>query len=140
MVKIKRINVTVTNNYFSYLRHLLERYDGPIKWNAPRGEIGQAMLGLNGSLGEIIDFDVIQTNLVGLDSKIFQGQNDLKSLVEHCFIVASGKYLAGFDEEIARRAELQEYPEISTVRWRTTALRALGKTFLYRNKCFLILE
>ena len=118
----------ISNKYFSSFRHLLERYDGPIKWNAPRGDIGQALLGLNENLGEIIDFDVIPTNLQPIDSKIFQGQNDLRSLVEHCYIVASGKYLSGFDVETVRRAELQQYSVISTVRWRTTALRALGKT------------
>ena len=60
-----------------------------------------------------------------IDSSLFNNQQDLKRLVEHCFLVGHGKDT--IDESMKARIESTEYPIISTVRWRTTALRALGK-------------
>ena len=72
-----------------------------------------------------MDFDTIETNMPIVEPHVFKGQNDLKTLVEHCFIVGYGK--ESVEEYLKKRTEENEYPEISTVRWRTTALRALGK-------------
>ena len=111
---------------FLYIfRHLNELYDGKIQWNASRGDIGLELLALNENLKDIVDFDPIETNMPLIDPKVFKGQNDLKCLVEHCFIVAYGKN--SIDDYLKNRTEEKEYPTISTVRWRTTALRALGK-------------
>ena len=105
----------------SIFRHLLEKLDGKIVWQAPRGPIGTAIKALNDHLLDpIVDFQPLPTKIPMVEPKIFCEACNRQRLAEILAGISIGR------EGILEKFWLTDYPVISTLRWLTTAERIAG--------------
>ena len=105
----------------SPFKHLLEHLDGgKIKWTSTKGELGTKIKKLNDNLVDLVEFATIPTNVQHVDSSIFKEACNRERLHQLCLAISNGK------DQVDKKFIKNLYPEVSTIRWLTTAERILG--------------